>query len=81
MGGQDDNEDPDNPGAVVRFPFSRTLPKSSPGGFTDLGTGAMARHLGMRENGMTGHWCSRCRGVWFGYALEVECPRCGNRHG
>jgi uncharacterized Zn finger protein (UPF0148 family) len=41
----------------------------------------MARHLNMRESAMTGHWCSRCRGVWFGYALEVECPRCGNRHG
>lgn len=76
-----DEDNPKKPGAVLRFPYSRTPPKSSPGGFTDLGTGALARHLGMRQSGMTGHWCSRCRGVWFGYALEVECPRCGNRHG
>jgi hypothetical protein len=75
------DDEADEPGAVVRFPFSRTPPKATPGGFTDLGTGAMARRLGMRRAGMTGHWCSRCRGVWFGYALEVECPRCGNRHG
>lgn len=72
---------PDKAAEVVRFPQSRTPPKASPGGFTDLGTGALARHLGMRKGQMTGHWCSRCRGVWFGYALEVECPRCGNRHG
>ncbi len=76
-----DEDDPHEPRPVLRFPHSRTPPRSTPGGFTDLGTGAMARHLRMREAGMTGHWCSRCRGVWFGYALEVECPRCGNRHG
>jgi hypothetical protein len=76
-----DEDDPKKPGAVLPFPSSRTPPKSTPGGFTDLGTGALARHLGMRQSGMTGHWCSRCRGVWFGYALEVECPRCGNRQG
>jgi hypothetical protein len=75
------DDDPDKPAAVLKFPHSRTPPKSSPGGFVDLGIGAMARHLGMRRQSMTGHWCSRCRGVWFGYALEVECPRCGNRHG
>jgi len=68
-------------GAVLRFPFSRTTPKGSAGGFKDLGIGAMARHLRMTKGQMTGHWCSRCQGVWFGYALEVECPQCGNRQG
>jgi hypothetical protein len=24
-----------------------------------------------------GHWCSRCRGIWYGYLLEVACPVCG----
>ena len=66
---------------VLKFPASRTTPPSSSGGFTDLGVGAMARALNMRDSQMTGHWCSRCHGIWFGYAFEVECPRCGNRHG
>lgn len=65
---------------VLKFPVSRTNPPGS-GGFTNLGIGAMARSLGMRASQMTGHWCSRCHGIWFGYAFEVECPRCGNRHG
>ncbi|MFM9860687.1 hypothetical protein RUR49_19705 [Pseudoxanthobacter sp. M-2] len=77
----DDERGATDGGALVRFPLSRTTPAGSPGGFVDLGTGAMARRLGMRTAGTTGRWCSRCRGIWFGYALEVECPRCGNRHG
>lgn len=66
---------------VMRFPLSRTRPKSTAGGYADLGIGALARHLNMPKSQMTGHWCSRCQGMWFGYALEVECPRCSNRHG
>ncbi|MHB8886115.1 MAG: hypothetical protein ACYC5H_13765 [Methylovirgula sp.] len=66
---------------VLKFPASRTTTPSSSGGFTDLGVGAMGRALNMRDSQMTGHWCSRCHGIWFGYAFEVECPRCGNRHG
>lgn len=80
MAEQDDSER-DAGADIVRFPVSRTTPPGSSGGFTDLGVGKMARHLGMREGQMTGHWCSRCRGIWFGYAFEVECPQCGNRHG
>ena len=78
-----DDEDESDGGAerILRFPLSRARPPATAGGFVDLGAGAMARRLGMRESQMTGHWCSRCRGIWFGYALEVECARCGNRHG
>lgn len=77
----EDGEGSDKDAAhVLKFPASRTNPPGS-GGFTNIGTGAMARALGMREGQMTGHWCSRCRGIWFGYAFEVECPCCGNRHG
>jgi hypothetical protein len=68
-------------GEIVPFPQSRTTPAGSPGGYKDLGIGAMAKHLNMPKSQMTGHWCSRCSGIWFGYALEVECPQCGNRHG
>ena len=77
---EEDDADKETP-RVLKFPASRTTPAGSSGGFTDLGTGAMARYLGMRDGQKTGHWCSRCRGIWFGYAFEVECPRCGNRHG
>ncbi len=76
-----EDEEAEKSAAILRFPLSRATPPGSAGGFVDLGVGAMARRLGMRESQMTGHWCSRCRGVWFGYAFEVECPRCGNRHG
>ena len=51
------------------------------GGFKDLGTTKLARQLGLTDEQTNGHWCSRCRGIWFGYTLEAECPICGNRHG
>ncbi len=75
------DEDGRGSAEVVPFPHSRTTPAGTAGGFKQLGIGAMARHLNMRESQMTGHWCSRCVGMWFGYAFEVECPQCGNRHG
>ena len=37
--------------------------------------------LGLPDEHLGGHWCSRCEGLWYGCALEVECPRCGNRRG
>lgn len=46
-----------------------------------LGFGAMAKLLGPPIEQTTGHWCSRCQGIWYGYLLEVACPACGNRHG
>ena len=77
----DEETGDDDAARLLRFPFSRTRPAATARGYADLGAGPMARRLGMRESQMTGHWCSRCRGIWFGYALEVECPQCGNRHG
>jgi hypothetical protein len=47
----------------------------------DLGFSALARQLGMDPTRLSGHWCSRCRGIWQGLLLEVECPRCGSRKG
>jgi len=43
----------------LRFPFSRTQPAATAGGFVDLGAGPMARRVGMRESQTTGHW-RRC---------------------
>lgn len=49
--------------------------------YLDLGITPLARQLGLKPEQTNGHWCSRCRGIWFGYTLETECPVCGNRHG
>ncbi len=42
-------EDKREPADVVRFPLSRTTPAGSAGGYKNLGTGAMARHLNMTK--------------------------------
>lgn len=63
------------------FPYSRTTPPSTPGGFKDLGVTPLARQLGLTTDQTNGHWCSRCSGIWFGYTLEAERPVCGNRGG
>jgi hypothetical protein len=49
--------------------------------FLELGAGPLAQTLGPPAEQATGHWCRYCRGIWYGYLLEVTCPRCGNRHG
>lgn len=80
-----DATDPDGTGRrrarVLRFPASRAAPAHTPGGAPDLGSTPLARQLGLAEDQLHGHWCSRCRGLWYGQALEVQCPRCGNRRG
>ena len=64
---------------IVRFPYSRTRPPG--GGFHELGLSQLAQRLGGIGEQATGHWCSRCQGVWYGFLLEAACPVCGNRHG
>lgn len=71
----------DGKGEVVRFPQSRVSPPGARRAPKILGNGALAEKLGGLERQTTGHWCSRCQGIWFGYLLEVACPACGNRHG
>lgn len=66
---------------IVRFPQSRVRPPSGIEPYKDLGMGQMATSLGVPKEQTTGHWCSRCAGIWFGYLLEVECPVCGSRDG
>jgi hypothetical protein len=66
---------------IVRFPQSRVSPAGSSEPFRELGVSTLSKSLGLPERQATGHWCSRCRGIWFGYLLEVACPACGNRHG
>lgn len=59
--------------------LSQELPAAKK--FKDLGSTPLAKQLGLSDDQMNGHWCSRCEGIWFGYTLEVECPVCGNRQG
>ena len=66
---------------VVRFPQSRVSPTGAAKPAKVLGAGKMAELLGAPAHQTTGHWCSRCQGIWFGYLLEVVCPVCGNRQG
>lgn len=63
--------------------FVRALlkPGQALGGHRELGSTALARQLGLADEQLGGHWCSRCQGIWYGCALEVQCPCCGNRHG
>lgn len=71
----------DSPANLLRFPQSRTAPPGAGKPPLILGRGAMADAIGAPDRQTTGHWCSRCRGIWFGYLLEVTCPVCGGRHG
>jgi len=66
---------------IVRFPQSRVPPPGSNAPFKELGVSPLSKQLGLPERQATGHWCSRCHGIWYGYLLEVTCPVCGNRHG
>ena len=47
----------------------------------ELGVSELCLAIGGHQDQMTGHWCSFCRGIWYGFKLEVACPVCGNRHG
>ncbi|GEM_PF-897471 len=66
---------------VVRFPQSRVPPPRTTDGCRDLGPSPLARIIGIPREQQTGHYCSSCKGIWYGYPLEVECPICGNRKG
>ncbi|MFA5951161.1 MAG: hypothetical protein WC807_12840 [Hyphomicrobium sp.] len=66
---------------VVPFPFSRVAPAQSGQGDEPVHFGTFAKAIGAPREQTTGHWCSQCRRIWYGYLLEVACPTCGNRHG
>jgi len=74
----DPEESHDKAAAFVRALVSPSRPLA---GHRELGITALARRLGLRDDQLGGHWCSRCQGIWYGCMLEVECPACGNRQG
>ena len=73
-------DDPTKSAQTIRFPQSRVRPPGSAEPVQVLGSTPLLTSLGTDEQ-TTGHWCSHCRGIWYGYLLEVACPVCGNRHG
>jgi len=66
---------------VTPFPYGRLRPGRTGAGTRELGITALARQLGLDDDHLNGHWCSRCQGIWYGLMLEAECPVCGNRNG
>lgn len=74
----DDAPEDDGEGQVLPFAHARVPPSPTPGA-RDLGMSQLARQLGLDIEHLTGHWCRRCVGMWFGTALEAECPVCGGR--
>ena len=66
---------------VIGFPQSRTRAKKSKESVRDLGLSKFAQQMDYVQPNLKGHWCSRCKGIWYGYVGECECPQCGNRHG
>lgn len=77
----DDGDEALRPSSVIPFPFSRTQPTQTAEGEGAETYGNFAVLFGMPREQTTGHWCSRCQRIWFGYLLEVTCPTCGSRHG
>ena len=77
----DSGNDAKREAAVVRFPQSRVRQSGGDEPLNIVGTSQLAGVLGSPHEQVTGHWCSHCRGIWYGFLLEVICPVCGNRHG
>jgi len=77
----DENDGSPSSATVVSFPYSRVNPVQSVEPEGAIIYGAFASLIGIPHEQTTGHWCSHCRMIWFGYLLEVSCPTCGNRHG
>lgn len=60
--------------------FEQFVPVAA-GVFKNLEPTRLARRHQLADDRSYGHWCKRCEGIWFGHALEAECPVCGNRQG
>ncbi len=71
-GGKDDDK-------LVKFPFSKSCVSKSKTQARNLGLTKLSRELKREGRGARGHWCKSCKGIWYTYLLEVECPVCGQR--
>jgi len=79
----DDNSTDENQktSSVIHFPQSKTKPKTSQSPPRELGLSELAKKYKGDTSSLKGHWCSRCKGIWYGFGGECECPVCGNRNG
>ena len=68
-----------DPGDVIPFPFSRSGLYKNKGETRNLGLTKMSAGVKRSGRGAKGHWCSDCKGIWYTYFFEVECPVCGKR--
>ena len=66
---------------VIKFPQSRVPGTGKSRPVKNLGRTRFAEMIDPEGRRGTGHWCSRCQGVWYGFPIETQCPVCGNRHG
>ena len=67
------------PDGVIPFPFSRSGVSQNREASKNLGLTEMSARYNVSGKGAKGHWCSSCKGIWYSYFLEVECPVCGRR--
>ncbi len=64
---------------LVPFPFSRSGLSRTREAPRNLGLTEMSAKAERSGRGAKGHWCSNCKGIWYSYFLECECPVCGRR--
>ncbi len=64
---------------LVRFPFSRSGLSKSAARPRNLGLTKLSHEVNPTGKGAKGHWCKVCKGIWYTYLFEVECPVCGHR--
>ena len=71
----ENDEDP----ALVQFPFSRSGLSKSQQASKNLGLTELSKAANSTGKGAKGHWCKNCKGIWYSYFFEAECPVCGSR--
>ncbi|GAW34855.1 hypothetical protein RA2_01908 [Roseovarius sp. A-2] len=71
------NDDPKS--KIIRFPFARSGVAMSRDAPRNLGLTPMSKAVATEGRGAKGHWCADCKGIWYSYFPEVQCPVCGRR--
>jgi hypothetical protein len=59
---------------VIAFPGPR-----KPVAPRNLGLTPLSQSLGPVATSPKGHWCDRCKGIWYSHFGEGRCPVCGGR--
>lgn len=72
-------EDEKDASNLVRFPFSRSGLSKTHTPPRNLGLTKLSQQVNPQGKGAKGHWCKNCKGIWFSYFFEAECPVCGRR--